>query len=251
MIITEILKNYLITVPVILKFSQKFLHRTGALNDARKVEKRFNEIISLLEKNSHPIKIDSLLEIGPGQTCDLIFRLNTWLSPKACLVSDVTSYFPDTHWQSKGVEPLHGDLSAVEDGSIDLIYCYDVLEHLTNPAGFMREISRVLSPQGLFFASWDLRDHLFIHDEKRWFDMHRFSETSWLLQRSNRTSYSNRLLPDQWHSLFERNGLKSLDWVQKRSPLAQSWLTEELGIEVSDVYRLHAVLSKNSSRMSV
>ena len=90
------------------------------------------------------------------------------------------------------------------------------------------------SAQGIFFASWDLRDHLFIHDETRWFDMHRFSETLWMLQRSHRTSYSNRLLPDQWDALFERNGLRALHSVAEQSPIAQRGLRERAGIEISD-----------------
>ena len=225
-------------------FARKNLHRTGALNDSGKVEARLDQILTALRDETGLDTVGSILEIGPGQTSYLIFQLNEHLKPEASYVSDIVEYFPDAYWLERGVEPLHGDLSGIDDGSIDLIFCFDVLEHVPDADGFLGEVSRVLSPRGIFFASWDLRDHLFIHDETRWFDMHRFSETLWMLQRSHRTSYSNRLLPDQWDALFERNGLRALHSVAEQSPIAQRGLRERAGIEVSDVFRLRGSFGK-------
>jgi 2-polyprenyl-6-hydroxyphenyl methylase/3-demethylubiquinone-9 3-methyltransferase len=47
----------------------------------------------------------------------------------------------------------HG-LAAYEDGSFELVVCSDVIEHLENPARLLREISRVLRPEGELFLSF-------------------------------------------------------------------------------------------------
>ena len=43
-----------------------------------------------------------------------------------------------------------GELLPFADGSYDVVFCCDVLEHLEKPATVIAEISRVLKPNGLF-----------------------------------------------------------------------------------------------------
>ena len=202
---------------------------------------RLDQILTAL-RDETGLETVGQFKVDPDKLSDLSAERAS--EPRSELRIGYRRIFPDAYWRERGVEPLHGDLSNIDDGSIDLIFCFDVLEHVPDADRFLGEVSRVLSHRGIFFASWDLRDHLFIHDETRWFDMHRFSETLWMLQRSHRTSYSNRLLPDQWDALFERNGLRALHSVAEQSPIAQRGLLDRAGIEVSDVFRLRGSFGK-------
>lgn len=44
-------------------------------------------------------------------------------------------------------------LTGLADASVDLAICFDTLEHLSDPAGLLRELDRVLKPGGLFMGS--------------------------------------------------------------------------------------------------
>jgi SAM-dependent methyltransferase len=45
------------------------------------------------------------------------------------------------------------DLLPFQDGSIDVVVCFQVLEHLPDPQDFVREVQRVLAPGGVFLLT--------------------------------------------------------------------------------------------------
>lgn len=59
--------------------------------------------------------------------------------------------------KSEGVSAQVGDLEkgvgAIDDESVDVVVCLEVLEHLYDPAGALKEINRWLRPGGLLIAS--------------------------------------------------------------------------------------------------
>jgi SAM-dependent methyltransferase len=61
-----------------------------------------------------------------------------------------------------GVELLNNDLAsiALDDGSVDIVMCRSVMEHIEDPRAVYREIHRVLKPDGRFiFLTANLWDY--------------------------------------------------------------------------------------------
>lgn len=164
---------------------------------------------SILEalKRQHPHLKGVLLDVGCGQ------------SPyKPLLMSPpggVTRYIgldlednpihdnrPDITWQD-GRIPLH-------DGSVDCALCTEVLEHCPDPEAVLKEICRVLSPNGLLVLTvpflWPL--HEVPYDEYRYtpFSLKRH------LAASGFTSIELRPLGGWDASLAQMIGL----WVRRR-----------------------------------
>jgi hypothetical protein len=90
--------------------------------------------------------------------------------------------------------------------------------------------------------SWDLRGYLNIDNEKKWFDMHKYSKTIWSLQMSNRSSYVNRLLFSQWMEMFSRCGFAISVIETLSSNIAQAGYYERMGGKVDATYRAKVLL---------
>jgi 2-polyprenyl-3-methyl-5-hydroxy-6-metoxy-1,4-benzoquinol methylase len=69
------------------------------------------------------------------------------------------------------------DLSAipVQDESYDLVLCTQVLEHVAEPLGVLREFHRVLKPGG---QAW-LSAPLFYAEHEKPYDFHRYTQFAW------------------------------------------------------------------------
>lgn len=64
------------------------------------------------------------------------------------------------------------DMSIFEDHSVDIFFCMEVLEHVKNPFNAIKEIKRVLKPEGLIIGSTPF---VFpIHDEP--YDFYRYTK---------------------------------------------------------------------------
>ena len=152
----------------------------------------------------------SILEAGPGQNILTITKLQEKLNPEKTYALDTNKYVDKEVWNKNNINFLYKNTYSLKNDSIDLIYCYDVFEHVNNPKSFLTEMKRILSPKGIIFSSWDMRDHLKLNNEKEWFDMQKYSEFIWNLQMSNRSSYVNRLQMYEWKELFNRLNFKTL-----------------------------------------
>jgi 2-polyprenyl-3-methyl-5-hydroxy-6-metoxy-1,4-benzoquinol methylase len=109
-----------------------------------------NEILPLL-----PDKISKVLEIGCGTGNTL-----EWLkAQKQCDWAGGVELHPDAVARARekldavyvgNIEQL--DLP-IDQGSLDLILCLDVLEHLLDPWTVVRRLQKLLKPGGVFIAS--------------------------------------------------------------------------------------------------
>ena len=98
--ILDIIKNALILIPFVKRRAKKS-YKTGILNDPEIVSIRVNEIISIIEKNS--IINASVLEIGPGQTSDIIIKLAKSEGVKKAFALDIVDYFGSNFWNKKAL----------------------------------------------------------------------------------------------------------------------------------------------------
>jgi len=59
------------------------------------------------------------------------------------------SHIPNTSELDLPDYDANFDAMPYEDGTVDVIHCYHVLEHLTDPIYFLTECQRVMSPYGI------------------------------------------------------------------------------------------------------
>ena len=232
--ILDIIKNIFILFPFIKEIAKK-THKTGIMNDPKSVFNRVDEIFSIIQNNS--MSNVSVLEIGPGQTSDVITELAKFKEVKNAYAIDINDYFDDKFWHAKGVHFINGDLSSFSSGSFDFVYCYDVLEHIKKPTIFLKQLRSALSKSGMAYLSWDMRDHFYINDESNWFEMHKYNNFIWNLQMSNRSSYVNRLQLNQWLKNFELAGFEILSIKNLESSLASNNMQLKYGLQINPVYR--------------
>jgi ubiquinone/menaquinone biosynthesis C-methylase UbiE len=237
--VKDVFKNILILFPLV-KFVAKKSHKTGILNDNDLVDSRVNELVALMSKNS--IEDASVVEIGPGQNSDTIIHIFNKASVSKAYAVDIIKYFSDNFWRNSGVEFLYRDTQSIQMNSIDLIYCYDVLEHVKHPDLFLKELKRIVKVNGMVFLSWDFRDHLHLNNEKKWFDMHKYSKIAWNLQMSNRSSYVNRLTIRKWVEMFESSGFEISMIETLESNVASNSHEKKYNSRIDPTYRAKTIL---------
>jgi SAM-dependent methyltransferase len=111
---------------------------------------------------------DLVLDLGAG-ACWLSHLLNRYgcrtiavdVSPTAlALGRQLFDRDPHTNWSlDPQFLPYDGQKLPVGDRTIDRIVLYDAYHHLPNPAALMRELHRVLRPDGIVFMSEPGRGH--------------------------------------------------------------------------------------------
>lgn len=246
--IIDIIKNQLIKFSFI-KNNAKKIHATGIVNDPKEVGSRLNKLDIIIESNY--VTLNSCLEFGPGQTIDTIRILKSRRKFRACLAIDIEDYFGVDKWRQLGIEYFDfDDIRSIKSGSVDFIYAFDVLEHVRDPHFFMSEVKRLLTRNGVAYFSWDLRDHLNIKDESRWFDMHKYTDKIFNMQMSNRSSYVNRLSRDMWLDIFEKYGFSTQILSELKSETAyKSFLNSyghQLASRFDSTFRVEVVLQMYS-----
>lgn len=236
----DIFKNLIILIPFLRYFSQLF-HKTGIQNDKEIVNNRLYQLSNIIKS----LKINDLtvMEIGPGQTYDVITSLTKHPGVSNAYAVDIRRYFSDNFWTNKGVRFLYKSTQSLQTGSINFIYCYDVLEHVKDPNYLLSELRRLISESGLVFLSWDLRDHFYLDSESNWFEMHKYSKFIWELQMSNRSSYVNRLLYQDWIDLFEFSKFKINMIDTLNSNIAANHYYDLYHVRIDPTYRVKAILS--------
>src|SRR5258706_3344589 len=111
---------------------------------------------------------DLVLDLGAG-ACWLSHLLNRYgcrtiavdVSPTAlALGRQLFDLDPHTNWSlDPQFLPYDGQKLPAGDRTIDRIVLYDAYHHLPNPAALMRELRRVLRPDGIVFMSEPGRGH--------------------------------------------------------------------------------------------
>lgn len=93
----------------------------------------------------------SLLEVGPGSGHLLAAAHKAGRAVAAVEHSTANRKFIQDMW---GIGPLYTDIASIpHDASFDAVVAINVLEHVYDIVGFLRSITRVITPGGVLFVS--------------------------------------------------------------------------------------------------
>lgn len=205
MFLLEVLQNVLMSICPIARFAQRW-HTTG-LDTNPKGSRQIFELYTRLE----PVTGKDILEIGPGQTADVL-AVALQAGAKSCTAVDVVDYLTHEKAWLKQIEYVvyDGKQLTFESRRFDLIWSHTAFEHLRYPTVTVAECFRVLRTGGHLVALIDLGDHSYYglqtQQPLKLFDCLRYPEWLWNLKKWNRSSYTNRLRKSDWIKLFTEVG---------------------------------------------
>jgi SAM-dependent methyltransferase len=106
--------------------------------------------------------------------------------------------------------------TGLEETSIDMVYSYGVLEHLSpsNLTAVTKETSRILKPDGRASHNVGLHDHFYTAGLGNSVNFLRYPEWLWSFVCYNKILYHNRLRLPHYLQLFDEAGL-SIAWIHK------------------------------------
>ncbi len=175
------------------------------------------------------IRDSDFVEIGPGHSLGVALCLllegarsaHALDVERRCDVTDTTQFLSlFARWKSKKnllrdevslpqvLQQLRFDLLKPNgswpfaDSSQDFVYSYFAGEHLRNPQQTIAETYRTLRAGGLSLYAIDLRNHLDHGGE--WLSHLYHSDSAWDAMVSRRGAWTNRLLANEWRTLFEK-----------------------------------------------
>ncbi len=190
-------------------------HRTGLERDPRLVA----ETLAYLRGHAN-LSGARVLDFGMGRTPELLLGALAD-GAKGAAAADVAPYFPAAEARALGIDyrVYDGRRLPWEDGSFDVVWAWDVLQHVREPAQTLADLARVTAAGGRLLCRVDLRDHYRLADQGRWLDCLEYSPALWRAMTSNRSSYVNRLRLSEWMKLFAESGFSVEERLLDEEPL--------------------------------
>lgn len=210
-----VLQNVLLGIRPVRRTLHRRLGKTGMNGDPRAAEKRLEWYLERV-----PVAGKRVLELGPGHTPDVLLLARERGAARSVGL-DVEHLVEPKGYRERGVELdlYDGGRMPYANGTFDVVWSSDVLEHVRDPERTVMECARVLEPGGKLAAIIDLRDHYFLHIEERWLSCLGYSDLVWRTMTSNRSSFVNRWRASRWRSLFERAGFTLDTFDEQKSDL--------------------------------
>lgn len=230
------------------------LYDTGLKRRKAKILDFLTEAMEIFENSGISFENKHILELGPGQTPDLLFACLLYGAAKVYGADTVRylhkeiyntgHYAGITQALKEGVEngilpktrglnfSRFGGLNVIPEEnftyciiekhgrlpvgkhSIDLAWSRSVLEHVKKPYELIDELNRLIRPDGYMYHVIDLRDHTTLASDMDWLKFLKYDAKTWEMMTSNRSTWTNRLRCCQWELLFKEFGFKVL-WSKK------------------------------------
>ncbi len=245
-LVKDIVQNALMGIPVVRTQAMR-LHSTGMNDDPEALGRQWAFYV---ERGGVDGK--RILELGPGRSLQLLEKA-LQEGATQCAALDVVTYEDALEVARRaGIDfrRYDGTRFPHDDGTFDLVWSSDVLEHVADPRAVLGECARVLAPGGLCVSRIDLRDHLHLQDPREWLDCLRYTDATWRLMTSNRSTFVNRLRVSAWERVFQETGfaIRGLSTLEVPDDVlchyaSLSWL-RPWGRRDLAVYRIDVVLEK-------
>ncbi len=174
-------------------------------------------------------RVDTLLDIGCGQGASFTL-LDRYLQPKRILGIDIDARLLDKAAETAaqcrcGIEMQRGKVSRLPlpDGSVDMIFCHQLIHHIASQEAGLAELYRVLKPGGFLLLSESCKPFIYSW-AVRWFFRHpmhvqRTAEEYLALVRATgfRFSEEDVQLTTPWWSLSDF-GLRRRLGLEREAP---------------------------------
>ena len=247
-VLRHIAQNTLMSISVFRNLARQW-HHMGMGRSKEKILPVLRTILDFLDQSNLKLENKVVLELGPGQTPDLLF-CGLLFGAKKSIGLDIIPYLGtdilnisnfkecanwieeldangqlNSSWTYDAerfngmrnipverfeIKSYDGISFPVKDESIDIIWTKSVLEHVKNYERIILEMNRVLKLNGVMCHIIDLRDHTTLENGKDWLRSLRFSNRVWELMLSNRTNWTNRLRSSQWKEAFRSSGFQPI-----------------------------------------
>ncbi len=155
----------------------------------------------------HPLAAKTALDVGcgAGLLCEPLARLGAAVTGVDAAPENIEAARAHAAGLGLAIDYRAGELSAQGLGQFDLVTCMEVIEHVSDPATFVRELAAHLKPGGLL-----------------------------ILSTPNRTAASRLFLVEAAERLGQvPRGTH--DWHQFLTPEEMTALLEEAGLRVADM----------------
>ncbi len=204
--VREVIQNQLMRVPQV-KARARLRHSTGVLQDPRRGREVFEELRGIVPS---PLADARMLELGPGRGTALMAAACAE-GVRAYAAFDVEPYLTAAELPDPRIDYRTDPEGTMPwpPSSFDVVWSRSVLEHVRSPEGLQRQVLDLLAPGGVQVADIDYKDHYQgkAHPEHA-YDMLRYSQRTWDLMTSHRSSWVNRLRHSEWIALFEAVGFE-------------------------------------------
>ncbi len=236
----HVVQNAIMGIPTVRMLAKRW-YNTGMGRSRNKILPVLETILIMLNKAGVDLENKVVVELGPGQTPDMLFSallfgasraigldVNSYLKTKITLVADyeetvgwiseavVNGQLPNTQAFDEGrfseknflsddyleIKLYDGLNFPLEDETVDIIWSKSVLEHVKDHECVISEMRRVLKIGGVMCHIIDLRDHTTFQNGEDWLRFLRYGNVLWNLMTSNRSTWSNRLRSSQWEDAF-------------------------------------------------
>ena len=235
------------------KLMNKILFWDLYSSDFEKLDKIFEDSLTLLKRNNIFIKNKTILEIGPGNSYIIAYNFLILGAKKVILVDKFPrtiktkrqkEYFEReieyvskkygqtplfvTNGEINGeyIEFINKNLTETNIKNVDLIFTNSVLEHIKPIKENIWFMSKILNKNGYMLHNIDLRDH---YNFNKPFFLYKYSDRVWTnFLTKEGISYTNRLRYDDFVQLFKNRGFKIIWEKKQKEKLVDTKLCSEL-----------------------
>jgi SAM-dependent methyltransferase len=259
-------------IPFVRGLAQRW-HNMGMGRCREKILPVLGMILKMLNEAKVDLENKTVVELGPGQTPDMLFAaliygasmaigidVHTYMKRRPLLLSTYEEtirwineavaggQLPRTKTSDKNFYAKQGYIPSelfalilydgkhfpLDDESVHVIWSRSVLEHVKDYENVIAEMKRVLRPGGCMCHIIDLRDHTTFGNGKDWLRFLSHTESLWNMMASNRTSWSNRLRASEWERAFQSAGFHLLNRNVDVLPFHKDFRREKLVLPFRD-----------------
>ncbi len=243
-------------------------------SDFKSLDRAFNKIFFILQKNGISIKDKIILELGPGNSFIIAYNFLMHGAKKVILVDKFprifntkkqkeyfykelefikTKYNSDLFFikgdslKSEYLEYVPKTLKEADFKNIDFIYSNSVLEHIKNVENDIVFMSEILNKEGYMYHNIDLRDHYNFNNP---FLFYKYENSIWNKYLSKEgVSYTNRLRYDDFMHIFKKYKFETIDLIMEKQEVNQIKISSNFAgknKEVLGITRFSTLLKKKN-----